>query len=176
MDLLNRAQEVIQGESLGLTEPLKRALSTRIEFRAHLLAAVDIDQMIDKERAGDWAVCIELLSSLKETYEVGKPVESSFSIKMQRKLASTVPPRPIVDVKFDDAWDLLNRLCQSGKDAYRILEYHGGSQLQVCSTNGCLNIRDQCLTIKAELCMVLPIANASTTSVHPMPASIADLQ
>ena len=131
MNLLNKAQASIQNGSLDLPETLKQALSTRIELRAHLLAAVDVGQSNDKDRAGVWEACIELLSILRETNKVGQRVESSFSVKMQRKLASTVPPRPIVDIKFDDAWGLLSSVCQCGRDAYRILDYHGGTWLQV---------------------------------------------
>lgn len=131
MKLLSTAQDWVQSNSLGLSDRLKQALISRIELRACILAAVDVKHAMDIERAREWERCIGLLSALKQTRRFGKPVKNSFSVKMQRKLASTVPPRPIVDVTFDNALDLLDRICGCGRDAYRILEYHGGSQLQV---------------------------------------------
>ncbi len=132
LDLLNQARDFVQKDSHAISASLKQALLTRIELRVHLLAAVNVDQPFEKRRAQDWESCIGLLSDLKENSKLGKPVHKSFSIKLQRKLASTVPPRSIVDVTFDDAWDFLSRLCTSGRDAYSILDYHGGSWLQVC--------------------------------------------
>ena len=131
--LLDKAQDTIQNGSLNLSAVLKQALSTRIELRARFLAAVDIDRSDHEQRRKDWEACNKLLPIFKETSNLGKPVESSFSVKMQRKLASTVPPRSIVVVNFDDAWKLLSEICQSGGDAYHILDYRGGTWLQVRS-------------------------------------------
>lgn len=135
-NILQKAQDIIQIGSLGVSENLKQALSTRIEIRKYLLAAVDVSHSDNKEDGVAWEACKRLLPILHETNQLGKPVESSFSVKMQRKLASTVPPRSVVVVSFDDAWDLLSKICQGSRDAYRILEYHGGTWLQVCRDGG----------------------------------------
>ncbi len=131
LTLLKKAQEAIENDSLGLSSALKHALEIRLELRVYLLSAVNADKSFERERARDWQACIGSLPDLKETQKLGKPVENSFSVKLQRKLASTVPPRPIVELSFDDAWDLLSRICSCGRDAYLILDYHGGSRLQV---------------------------------------------
>ena len=131
LELLNAAQAYIETDLPNLSPTLKHALKIRLEFRVCILLAVDVEKSSERERADDWGRCIALLPDLKETRKCGKPVESSFSAKLQRKLASTVPPRPIVEITFDDAWDLLSRICSCGRDAYFILDYHGGSRLQV---------------------------------------------
>ena len=50
-----------------------------------------------------------------------------FSAKIQRRLASNIPPRPIVDVSFDDSYEYLNQLCQNEKEVYRVLIHSSGS-------------------------------------------------
>ena len=175
MTLLKKAHDFIQGNLLELPATLKQALSTRIELRLHLLAAFDSEQVDNKERTRDWIACTELLSTLKETSKLGKPVEDSFSIKLQRKLASTVPPRPIVDVDFDSAWDLLSRICICGRDAYRILDNHGGNQLQVCKNRCFLETKDLDLTAHAELRLVISIADTAAAGVHSLSSSVSYL-
>ena len=140
--LLDAARDVEFGRCRGYNPPSqehRHALSTRLRLRMKLLQAVDTTDFATKRHAGTWQACMDYLPDLKETSKLGKAVENSFSAKLQRKLDSTVPPRPIANVKFNDAWEFLNRLCTCGRDASNILDYHGGSALQVCSEKHCLN-------------------------------------
>lgn len=113
---------------------LRDGLCHRLEVRRSLLRAVDSDEIVDVQRATIWARCSELLLTLPQTRKLGKPVLDSFSIKIQRRLASSVPPRPIISISFDDAFAQLGWLCQNAKDAYRILDYHGGNHLLVSTS------------------------------------------
>lgn len=133
LKILDEAHDTIRNSFPKLPEVLKKALSTRLEIRRTFLAAVDFGHSNHKETIRDWETCNALLPVLKTTHHLGKPVEGSFSVKLQRKLASTVPPRAVVVVNFDDAWDIFSRICHGGESAYRILDYHGGTWLQVCS-------------------------------------------
>ena len=128
---LNDAVMYLEDERTPINRTLKGALIDRLVFRRHLLSAVRIEDIMDPRRASIWEQCIEALPELKSTAQHGKPVEGSFSIKIQRKLASTVPPRPMVMLGFDDAHNHLTRLCQYGKEAYRILDYRGGPHMLV---------------------------------------------
>jgi hypothetical protein len=80
-----------------------------------------------------WKEGISILSLLKETHHLGKPVDDSFSAKLQRKLASTVPPRPIVQLSFEDAFGHLSRLFKDGLEVIGVLDYTDPQCLQVCS-------------------------------------------
>lgn len=113
---------------------LKDALLNRLELRRGLLAAVTLDDTGNKQIATFWQHCVDLLPTLSSSNKLGVSVESAFSIKIQRGLASSVPPRPIVNVSFKDAFTYLSRLCLNGRDAYQIFEYDGGSHLQVCQS------------------------------------------
>ena len=115
----------------SLSNSLKTALINRLELRSAFLSAVQFDEIIGGQRVASWERSLTLLPVLSETVHLGVQVEASFSVKVQRRLASTVPPRPIVNIHFNEAFDRLVRLCQDGKDSYRILHYHGATHLIV---------------------------------------------
>lgn len=71
------------------------------------------------------------IASIKESQNLGKPVPSAFSVKIQRKLASTVPPRPIVNVAFEAAYNHLESLCRDVKTVAQVMNYHGPHSLKV---------------------------------------------
>ena len=64
---------------------------------------------------------------------LGKAVDEAFSLKIQRRLASTVPPRPMVKISPEDAIKHLKRFFHDAIDAQQILDYHGPYNLQVCA-------------------------------------------
>jgi hypothetical protein len=57
-----------------------------------------------------WLPVNSTLQSIHSTHSLGTPVPTAFSPKIQRKLASTVPPRPIVELEFKDAYDKWKQL------------------------------------------------------------------
>lgn len=86
----------------------------------------------------EWQQCSKLLPLLLESKASGTEVTDAFSAKIQRRLASTVPPRPIVNITFDEAHAHLNRLCQNGKEVYGVLDYHGGNNMLVNYASGAI--------------------------------------
>ena len=116
--------------------PVLDALLSRLRLRKTLLSAVQLDGFLDHQRPRLWERCLELLPLLSETNKLGVPSDDSFGIKIQRKLASSVPPRPIINISFDEALTRLNSICQNGKDAYRILDCQTGTRLMVCKLDG----------------------------------------
>lgn len=134
-DISNKIEDAItyvESDSCAITNrTLRDGLLNRLELRRKLLCAVQLDDVVDGQRATLWECCLALLPTLSQTTKLGKPVSESISIKIQRRLASSAPPRPIINISFDDAFAQLNRLCQNARDAYRILDYHGGSHLLV---------------------------------------------
>ena len=130
--LLNEAVAWVDDFKDITDENVKTALVCRLNFRKSFLAAVafeDATEDVDSHSA--WQQCDELLCLLLETKTVGVAVKDAFSTKIQRRLASTVPPRPIVQITFEDAYAHLSRLCQDGKEVHGVLDYHGGNNLLV---------------------------------------------
>jgi len=129
---LDDAVDYLNVQNSVVEKILKDALVARLVFRKRFLSAVRTDEVPDRQKIIFWERCMEILPVIKQSTSHGMPVNESFSVKIQRRLASSVPPRPIASINFDDAYAFLSRLCQHGKDAYRILEYHGGADLLVC--------------------------------------------
>ncbi|KAF2755619.1 hypothetical protein EJ05DRAFT_108735 [Pseudovirgaria hyperparasitica] len=100
---------------------LEEALINRLTFRERMLLAVAPEQEI-LDLAAVWPAVSAALPPLEATHSLGRPVPDSFSEKIQRRLASTVPPRPTVDFTFAAAYTKLVQLCKDCEDALRVLE------------------------------------------------------
>lgn len=129
------ARKLLQSLHGSENSQILDALESRLHLRDVFLSATECPQHVkhpDRARM-PWKEGISILSSLKETHNLGKPVDDSFSAKLQRKLASTVPPRPIVQLGFDDAFGHLSRLFKDGLEVIGVLDYTDPQCLQVCS-------------------------------------------
>jgi hypothetical protein len=113
---------------------IKRALSQRLIFRREFLSGLDQDtDVLETGSMENFQASIPLVSQIEESMSLGKPVEEAFSLKLQRKLASTVPPRPMVKIDRKEAMEHLGRLCQDATDVLQMLDYRGPYNLRVRS-------------------------------------------
>ena len=105
----------------------------RLRFRHAFLNAVALDRDVANQRKQNtsWGKCYNLISKLTQSYDIGIQVEEAFSVKIQRRLASTVPPRPIVNISFSDAAEHMRRLCEDGKEVGSVFECKGGTNILV---------------------------------------------
>ncbi|KAJ6051764.1 hypothetical protein N7499_011143 [Penicillium canescens] len=119
------------GDQTDIDEKLKQAIRCRLLFRHELLSALDQDlEVLETRSTENFASCIAQLGPLTESVSLGKPVPEAFSLKIQRKLASTVPPRPMVHISHDDALAHMKRLCQDAIDMQQMLDYRGPSNFK----------------------------------------------
>ncbi|CAL3966943.1 unnamed protein product [Diplocarpon coronariae] len=126
--LLETTIKLLDSEDM---DPLmKKSLQFRLQFRLQFLATVE---GADSRTSGDpkklWLELAAFIPDLKSSTPYGKPMPSSFSVKVQRKLASTVPPRPIVQVSQEAAFDHLERLCLDASIAVEVLKYYDSHSL-----------------------------------------------
>ncbi|KAL9047417.1 MAG: hypothetical protein Q9214_000008 [Letrouitia sp. 1 TL-2023] len=127
---LEKAIEDLSCKSIACEDNVKDALQVRLQLRKHLLLAVECDSRpTDRNAIQHWARCLESLPSVLQSHGEGVPKPTAFSAKIQRRLASSVPPRPIVDISFEDAHVHLRQICRNGSEVYRVLDYHGSSNL-----------------------------------------------
>jgi len=108
-------------EDVKLSDDLRKAILARLNFRKNFLSALDIECATDR-LAGYWPPIRSNMETILSSHEQGKPVEDAFSTKIQRKLASTVPPRPIVMLEFKDAFEKLKQLCVDCEEATRLAD------------------------------------------------------
>lgn len=132
MDLLNKALYCVQHMEAVDFEEARTALLDRLRFRKSFLTALMNDNQSERETSSEaWSECAEIIPLIYNTKHIGRSVTESFSAKIQRKLASTAPPRPMVSISFESAFAHLERLCQDGKDVWNVLDYHGVNDLIV---------------------------------------------
>jgi hypothetical protein len=87
--------------------PLWKALLDRLRVRQLMLVAMANSSGTALE---SWRSISENLASIASSHVLGQPVLEAFSSKIQRRLASTAPLRPVVDTKFEDASKTLSQL------------------------------------------------------------------
>lgn len=139
------------------------ALRSRLELRAVFLKTVEVaDSRSATETKALWEELLSFIPSLKRTHKLGKAVPQSFSVKLQRKLASTIPPRPIVQVSLDSAHAHFERLCRDGADCLQVFDYQDSHSLMVCCPLVVLRIG---LTI-VDFRVLVPIKKAATISLY----------
>lgn len=132
MNLLGDALAWLETAKGSYTEDIFNALKYRLSHRRALLR--DLSRETEEWHTGaapEWDTSLELLGKVEGTHKLGKPVTEAFSTSVQRKLASQVPPRPIVELSFGDAVSCLKRACVEGKDMLKILKYQGSTNLVV---------------------------------------------
>lgn len=127
--------ETIQSlsDSKSISSELNAALESRLRFRIAFLTIVEqADSRTPSNIKEMWTDLLSQIPNVKSTTLLGKSKPESFSSKLQRKLASTVPPRPIVEVSEEAAFDHLERLCKDASVVVEVLTYYDSHSLLVC--------------------------------------------
>lgn len=110
----------------SLPEGVAEALETRLELRLKFLKAMAASQVtsnVDGIKAA-WSEANSALKDLRGCLDVPTTlVEESFDARIQQKLASTMPPRPIVNLSRDDALGHLGRLFENNLQTVDVIEY-----------------------------------------------------
>ena len=133
VDLLDRTVEMIFCAD-SLPHDMRKALISRLELRSRLLTAVEVaSSRTSAALRTVWTNVNSCIPRIKSSVGLGKPVPESFSVKIQRKLASTAPPRPIVQLSQETAFRHLENLCQDGSVVVEVLDYHDTQSLLVCN-------------------------------------------
>ncbi|GKZ21510.1 hypothetical protein AbraIFM66951_006692 [Aspergillus brasiliensis] len=131
-DLLDQAIYWVDERKGKLDEKLQQAIKTRLLFRREFLKGLEQDiDVIETRSTEHFMTCLSQLDDMAKSTSLGAQVPDSFSWKIQRKLASTVPPRPMVKIIFDDALAHLRRLCQDAIDLQEIIDYRGPYNFKV---------------------------------------------
>jgi hypothetical protein len=115
-----------------IDETLRSAIKARLEFRLKFLLGLQQDiNIIQTRSVGHFEACLSLLPSMQQSSSAGQLVSEAFSWKIQRKLASTVPPRPMVTISLVDALAHLKRLFHDGIHLSQVVDYQGPHNLRV---------------------------------------------
>jgi len=144
----------------SIPEPTKSGLQARLDLRKRLLDATDIKFQYqcpedawrtvvpskvfkkkdkrgkaapkeDVERPSPDFDTISKTNDRKDPKESKPTVQQAFSEKIQRRLASTTPPRPMVELKFEEAISILKALWRDCDEAARIRVCNSVSNMKV---------------------------------------------
>lgn len=102
------------------------ALRSRLELRIAFLEAIDLAATrndLSESPKLPWIEMRRLIDDIESQHALGKPVPEAFSTKLQRRLASTMPPRPMVDLKFGECITHFRRFFENGNEAIDVLQY-----------------------------------------------------
>lgn len=137
-DMLSDARADLRAMGNHLSKEVREALDLRLEFRIAFLRAmelVDVYKANPDSLKTPWIMMDGLLEHLQKQHSLGTPVPEAFSTKMQRRLASTMPPRPIVQLTFEDTCAHFKRMAQDGQEAMDVLRYSDPQSLMVRYTS-----------------------------------------
>jgi hypothetical protein len=98
------------------------AIRLRMVSRILLLRAMATEEDID-DKLNFWRDLPASIIEIQSTHSLGQPVTESFSPKIQRRLASTVPPKPMVELSFEDAATKLEQMCKDCQEAVKIVKF-----------------------------------------------------
>lgn len=101
------------------------ALVERLEFRKDLLKAMAITpdpDLAPSAMSDAWGTVPKLLSSVQASHIHGVPLKQAFTSKIPYGLASTIPPKPVIDISFDEAVTTLMSICKDSQDATLVLD------------------------------------------------------
>lgn len=149
--LLEQAIGYVHQQETLKTGGFQDALISRLSFRRSFL--ISCGQKPEFNQLDSWEDCLRELPILLKTSSLGIPVDRAFSATIQRRLASTIPPRPIVKISFEQAHEHLRRTCQYIGEVDRFRDYYGGSNFMVCLAQDLDNIgTDRTLARRAFCC------------------------
>lgn len=123
--VLREAEELLGLLRDQVSHDILQGLSARLKLRRIFLEAAE-----SPENKGDfakaqapWIEAADILPVIENTHALAKDVDEAFSAKLQRKLASTMPPRPIVQIDFKEAFGHLSRMFEDGGEVVNVLKY-----------------------------------------------------
>ncbi|KAK3392260.1 Mak10 subunit, NatC N-terminal acetyltransferase-domain-containing protein [Sordaria brevicollis] len=117
-------------ERIGID--LAQALTFRLELRSAFLRALELIEDVRGSPESlqiPWCQMHSIWEGMLKLSGLAKEVPEAFSTKLQRKLASSMPPRPIVTLSFAEAAKHFMKLCNDAIDAVKILDYHDSQSL-----------------------------------------------
>ncbi|KAM0257833.1 hypothetical protein ACHAQJ_004137 [Trichoderma viride] len=130
-DVLIEAIAALKSQRDSLSDSLVEALLLRLELRRIFLDAVECPKHMKEPDLAKkpWREGLTLLPNLNKTHSLASPVDEAFSATLQRKMASTMPPRPIVQLEFDVAFGHLKGLFEDGLELIDVLNYADSQSL-----------------------------------------------
>lgn len=118
LKMLMEAEEWLTSQS-EIDTQLSETLVLRLRSRRDMYDVI-LPSFSSGLTSEDWLAIGARIQDLMKSHGDGKAVDEAFSPKVQRRLASTVPPRPITDLQFEEACQNLSCLCDDIREVLRV--------------------------------------------------------
>ncbi|KAK3320708.1 Mak10 subunit, NatC N-terminal acetyltransferase-domain-containing protein [Cercophora scortea] len=130
-DELMTARSILHNIRRTISEEMAQALSFRLELRTAFLRAIELSDLRSNPESLSlpWSQMKAVWEPISKSHRLGTPVPEAFSTKIQRKLASTMPPRPIVHLSFEETYEHFRKLFADGIDVLKVLNYSDSQSL-----------------------------------------------
>jgi hypothetical protein len=134
-DVLTAARKVASNPKTAIPPEISQALDYRLEARTAMLRAMELTDLRSNPESLKlpWKQLQGVWENVNKSHKYGVPVPEAFSTKIQRRLASTMPPRPIVQLSFKETYDHVKRLCADAIEVLDVLKFHDTQSLLVRS-------------------------------------------
>lgn len=99
---------------------LKEAIANRLSFHNDALEILLQHSAGQSPPESLFRFMHDSLDKQQKSHRLGKEVREAFSTKLQRRLASTVPPRPMVTVSMDQAWSFWHSMLADCKNVFAV--------------------------------------------------------
>jgi N-alpha-acetyltransferase 35, NatC auxiliary subunit len=132
-DEIMAARRMVHSLRPKISDDMANALSFRLEFRAAFLRAIELSELRSNPESLSlpWSQMKAVWEPIYRSRHLGTPVPEAFSTKIQRRLTSTMPPRPIVQPSAEQTYELFQKLFADGIDVLKVLNYSDSQSLLV---------------------------------------------
>jgi len=131
--LLNEALEIVETEIGKESSQSLEAIKARLKFRLKFLEIVSNTTSSKMARRSALEKCLNLLPTISTTMGLGKELPEAFSTRIQSKLSTQVPPRPMVSIDPKEAATSLKTLLNNLVEIEGIYDYNSPHQIMVLS-------------------------------------------
>ncbi|KAK1761252.1 N-alpha-acetyltransferase 35, NatC auxiliary subunit [Echria macrotheca] len=130
-DEIMAAKRLVHSLRPKISDEMADALSFRLELRTAFLRAIELAELRShwESLSLPWSQMKAIWEPINRSRHLGTPVPEAFSTKLQRRLASTMPPRPIVQPSFEETYEHFKKFFADGIDLLKILNYTDSQSL-----------------------------------------------
>lgn len=127
------ARKLLYNIRHSISDEMSYALAFRLELRTAFLRAIELAELRSNPDSLSlpWSQMKAVWEPINKSRHLGTPVPEAFSTKIQRRLASTMPPRPIVQLSFEETYEHFKKLFTDGIDVLKVLNYSDSQSLLV---------------------------------------------
>ena len=108
-------------ENANIQEGHQIAIRHRLESRRQILILLEIASDPSRLNECQSKPCLGLLDEIKKSTSLGSSVPQAFSLKIQRTLASSVPPRPMIRIESRQAFAFMTQLLIDLSNVHELL-------------------------------------------------------